>query len=142
MAPLYCLIPGCCVLSFGVQRFLRFLASGGISTATNFVGAYALLQAGVAAWIANLAAYAVAFAVGYTLQRAWTFEGRHRHGEALPRYLALQVSVAAITALVGHVGALLHMPNLVIALGSTGVSGVLCFLGTSLWVFPRREAVA
>jgi putative flippase GtrA len=127
-------------LSQSVLRFLRFVAAGGIATLVTFVCSYAFLNLGAQPWISNLSAFAIAFVVGYTLQRFWTFGARHAHGRALPRYLILQIGVALLTALVGQVGGHFGAPHIVIALGSAIFSGGLCFAGTSLWVFADSAA--
>jgi putative flippase GtrA len=107
-----------------------------MASAVLAAASYLLLRAGVAPMAAGLAAYAIAFSVGYGLQRWWTFEARHAHGRALPRYFAAQVSIGGITALATWVGAsVLHWPHAVVSVGTAGLSGALSYLASRYWVF-------
>jgi putative flippase GtrA len=121
-------------------RLARFIVSGGLASLTFFVASFALLEIGWRPWAANLTAYAIGFVVGYSLQRGWTFQGRHAHGSALPRYFILQAACAGLTALAGEIGgSLLGLPPLLVAIGSTGLAGAISYLGSLLWVFPTRR---
>lgn len=119
-------------------RLVRFVVSGGLASLTFFVLSYVLLRLDWRPALANLSAYAVAFALGYLLQRGWTFGGQHAHGRAFPRYLIVQVAAAALTAGAGELGAtVLKLPPLVVSLGSTGLSAAFSYAASSLWVFRR-----
>lgn len=122
------------------SRLGRFVVSGGLASLVFFLVSFGLLHLGWRPWAANLAAYAVGFVVGYSLQRGWTFQGRHAHGAALPRYFILQAACAGLTAVAGEIGGgWLGLPPLPVAIGSTGLAGAISYFGSLLWVFPTRR---
>jgi putative flippase GtrA len=60
---------------------------------------HALVSGGAPPFWAGLLAYVICFVVAYLLHTFWTFEANHPHREALPKYLALQVSCAVVSVL-------------------------------------------
>ena len=73
----------------------------------------------------SVVAYATAFAVAYTAQRAWTFGARHRHGHALPRYFIIQVGCALMSGGLAHVLVIyLQMSPLAMSVAITAASSV------------------
>jgi putative flippase GtrA len=122
-------------------RLLRFVLSGGLASLTFFALSWLLLEIGWRPFLANLTAYAIAFALGYGMQRTWTFEARHAHGHALPRYFILQLACAGMSAVLGEVGVtLLGLAPLVVSLATTLIAGAISYLASSLWVFPTPRA--
>ena len=119
---------------------MRFVAVGVGGAIVLFALTFAFHKAGAAPIWGYAAAYALAFVFSYTLQRGWTFGAQHRHREAFPRYLALQVICAGVSALTGQ--ALTSWTTLqpVVTSGiCTILASALSFFGASFWVFsPRR----
>jgi putative flippase GtrA len=64
---------------------------------------YSLVSAGAPPFWASVLAYVICFVIAYLLHTFWTFEAKHPHREALPKYLALQVSCAVVSGLVPQV---------------------------------------
>lgn len=121
-------------------RLFRFVTVGVGAALLFFVLTWLLVSLGVAPFIGSIVAYATAFVVAYSAQHGWTFGGRHDHGHALPRYLALQAGCAAFSGLVAHFSAtrfgLSPLPmSALTALAASAASYVL----SSLWVFPVRR---
>jgi putative flippase GtrA len=123
------------------RRFLggvtgRFLASGGIAAGVYFAASYSFLRLGLAPFAAGLAAYGVAFAVGYGLQQFWTFSRRSPLRRSLPRYLALQAGCALLS---GSTTLLLtawwNAPALATSLTLTLLLSALSYLASKYWVF-------
>ncbi|MET0293728.1 MAG: GtrA family protein, partial [Phenylobacterium sp.] len=117
-------------------RLIRFLVSGGLATFVFFLASYLFLRFGWRPAAANLCAYATAFGLGYGLQRGWTFEARHAHGHALPRYFVVQAACAVLAAGVGEAGAWLGLSPLPLSLTSALACGAASYLASSFWVFP------
>jgi len=118
----------------------RFVCVG-LGVAVLFmVLTYALVSHGVAPFWASVSAYVICFVVAYLLQRFWTFEAKHTHREALPRYLTLQVACAVLSGLVPQV-AIDHFgaTHLVPAGLAAFTAGVLSYVGSTLFVFPNRR---
>jgi putative flippase GtrA len=82
-------------------------------------------------------AYAICFVVAYLLQRFWTFEAKHAHREALPRYLALQAACAVFSGVVPQVAIDHFGATRLVAVGlATLAAGALSYVGSTLLVFP------
>jgi putative flippase GtrA len=124
-----------------LRKMFRFAASGGTAAAVYFVAHYAITQVGLGTAAASLAAYCVAFPLGYLLQRTWTFEGAHQHRAALPRYLAVQVACALLTSVqMGGLGHILDAPDFILSGIATIMASGLSFVACQIWVFPRERA--
>lgn len=122
------------------NQTVRFLFAGGMTACLYFGLIYVLLTLGVTSWLSALLAYLVAFSVGYTAQKFFTFQSRSNHSVSLPRYAALQVGCAAIAA-VSASGAErfgLTQPSLISFL-STVVLGSVSYLVSSKWVFSNDK---
>jgi putative flippase GtrA len=120
-----------------VPRMLRF-ACVGVAVAGFFMFlTYVLVCGGTPPFWASVLAYVVCFVVAYLLQRFWTFEAKHPHREALPRYLALQVGCAVFSGLVPQVAIDHFGATRLVAVGlATITASVLSYVGSMLFVFP------
>jgi putative flippase GtrA len=120
-------------------QMLRF-ARVGLGVAVFFMLlAYALVSGAPPFW-ASVLAYAICVVVAYLLQRFWTFEAKHRHREALPKYFALQAACAVLSGLVPR--AAIHRfgaAHLVAAGLAALTAGVLSYMGSTLFVFPNAR---
>jgi putative flippase GtrA len=119
---------------------LRFVCVGvGVAVFFGFL-TYALLSGGAPPFWASVFAYVICFVVAYLLQRFWTFEAKHPHREALPKYFALQVACAVLSGLVPQV-AIDHFgaTHLVAAGLAASAAGVLSYVGSTLFVFPNAR---
>lgn len=122
-------------------RAARFLTVGTVTAGLFFVLTYGLAALGMPAFWASLLAYALSFVAGYTGQRRWTFGARHRHGHALPRYLAAQLACALGAAAIAHVAvAAFSVAPLAMSAITTLAASAASYLLSSLWVFPERAA--
>ena len=124
-------------------QMLRFVCVGVGGAAFLMLLTYALVSGGAPPFWASVLAYAICFVLAYLLQRFWTFEAKHPHREALPRYLALQGACAVFSGLftqaaVDHFGT----SHLVAAGLSAFTAGVLSYVGSMLFVFPARRQSA
>src|SRR5260370_15200141 len=87
----------------GAWTFAKFVVAGGSTAALFLVLCYVFAKSGAPPFLASIAAYALAFGIGYALQRGWTFNAQHRHQEAFPRYLALQAGCGLFSGGVSQV---------------------------------------
>lgn len=123
------------------RRLARFLIVGAGAAGLLFALSLAFVTAGMAPFWGGALAYAIAFVVAYSLQRAWTFGGRHRHGQALPRYLTLQICCATLSGVIAHVAVdRFGLPPLAMAALATVIVSAISYVASSLWVFPERDA--
>ncbi len=117
-------------------RLFRF-ATVGVGAAALFFGlAWLLVSIGVPPFTGSVIAYATAFVVAYTSQRAWTFEGRHDHSRVLPRYLVLQLGCALSSGAFAHFAVdRFGMSPLAMSALTTLVVSAASYVLSSLWVF-------
>jgi putative flippase GtrA len=86
-----------------LTQMLRFVCVGvGVAVFFMFL-TYALVSGGAPPFWASVLAYVICFVIAYLLHTFWTFEAKHPPREALPKYLALQVSCAVFSGLVPQV---------------------------------------
>ena len=118
---------------------LRFLATGGGGAVLFFTLSLLAARVGLSPFSGTLCAYATAFVVVYTTQRTWTFRGRHRHRDALPRYLATQLGCALFSAALAHwLATAGHLPPVATAATTTVLSSAASYTLSRYWVFGRR----
>ena len=79
-----------------LSQMLRFVCVGVGVAALFMLLTYALVSGGAPPFWASVLAYVICFVLAYLLQRFWTFEAKHPHREALPRYFALQGRVRGV----------------------------------------------
>ena len=122
---------------------LRFLITGASAAGLFFVLSFAAVRSGLPPFAGTMLAYGVTFVASYTAQQAWTFRGRSRHFEALPRYLAVQVACGLGSAtlarfLVDDFGYSAQSMAAVTTLASSAVSYGL----SRWWVFAGKASDA
>lgn len=118
------------------NRLARFAAVGVGAALLLFGLSWAFVALGIPSFVAGTAAYAIAFAVAYTLQRSWTFQTGGSHARTLPRYLALQVACALANGLAFHaMRDWLGQPDILAAGMATITTSAISYVGSSRWVF-------
>jgi putative flippase GtrA len=121
---------------FAAVRLIRFAVVGLGAALQFFVLSWALVSAGLPPFVGSVVAYVLAFAVAYSAQRGWTFEGQHDHGRALPRYLVAQLVCAVFAGLSAHVAVSIFSASpLVMSAIITVAAGVASYVLSSVWVF-------
>lgn len=122
-------------------RLLRFLVSGGLSVATD-LGVFVALQdgLGVAQAPAKGVSYVTGMALGFVLNKAWTFGSRRDAKAEAPSYLLLYAITLGVNVLA--YGAVLdlsqHKPAAFLV--ATGLTTVLNYLGLRFMTFRRGIA--
>lgn len=116
---------------------------------TDLVGYVALSTAGLPTMAAKAASYLAGVAVGFVLNKRWTFESARRSGPEAAAYLALYgvtlaINVVTNGAVLSYLGA---GARLIAFLVATGLTTVLNYLGMRLVAFrggvaDRRGAAA
>jgi putative flippase GtrA len=121
---------------------LRFGAVGLVNTAIGLSAIYALMFLfDTAPALANAAGYAIGLAIGFALNRAWTFRSERPLGAVLPRYL-LVVAISYLMNLGVVIVSTSHFSvnPYVAQLFGIVVYTVSTFFGCRSFVFGARHA--
>lgn len=121
-------------------RLARFVTVGAGAALLLFLLVWLFARLGLPPFWGAALAYAVAFAVAYTAQRNWTFGGGHRHAEALPRYLAVQLGCGLLSGVVGHLSVeLFSLPPAAMSAAVTLAASAASYVLTSRWAFREQS---
>lgn len=124
-------------------RLIRFAVVGIGAALLFFVLSWALVSAGLPPFVGSVIAYVLAFVVAYSAQRGWTFEGRHDHAHALPRYLVTQLACATFAGLSAHIAVSIFSASpLVMSAITTVAASAASYVLSSLWVFRDDQRAA
>jgi putative flippase GtrA len=118
-------------------KLVRFVIVGGGAAGLLFCLSYLFNWLGAPQIVGSPLAYGCCFVVAYSLQRGWTFRGRHAHGHALPRYLIAQLACAALSGLVGQAAAHLGAPRWGASGAATLAASAASYFTSLYWVFGK-----
>lgn len=121
------------------HQTVRFVITGATAAALFAVLDWSALSLSLPPFAGTAAAYAVTVVASYTVQRAWTFRGRHRHGQAFPRYLAAQIGCACLTAAIAQVLARFGLSAAATSGCVTLIGSAASFCLSRYWVFPATR---
>ena len=128
---------------FASVRLIRFAVVGIGAALLFFVLSWALVSAGLPPFVGSVIAYVLAFVVAYSAQRGWTFEGRHDHAHALPRYLVTQLACATFAGLSAHVAVSIFSASpLVMSAITTVAASAASYVLSLVWVFRDDQRAA
>ncbi|MCW6508625.1 GtrA family protein [Lichenifustis flavocetrariae] len=119
---------------------VRFLITGVGAALLFWCLSFFLLRGGLPAFAGTLAAYTVTVLVSYSMQRAWTFGGQHRHQDALPRYVAAQIFCALGTGLLARAIAKAGLQPAAISVATTLAGSATSYCLSRFWVFRPPTA--
>jgi putative flippase GtrA len=121
------------------SQSLRFIFTGSCVASLFFALSFAFVSFGIPAFISHAFAYLIAFVVGYTAQRAWTFQSRTNHRRAFPRYLALQAACMVGSGVLAHALARFETSPLYMSMTTTCAAALISYFGSSRWVFSEAD---
>ncbi len=123
-------------------EFIRFCLVGALNTGVDFTVFTILSNLGVILLVAQCVSYTFGVLNSFLLNRTWTFRERSQSSGQLIRFFALNLATLTITyGLLVYFRYQLLWPLLVCKLGATGVSFVINFIGSRLWIFsPISES--
>jgi len=128
---------------FAAVRLVRFVIVGVGAALLLFMLSWALVSAGLPPFVGSVIAYMLAFVVAYSAQRGWTFEGRHDHAHAFPRYLVTQLVCAAFAGLSAHVAVSIFSASpLIMSAIITVAASAASYVLSSVWVFRDDQGAA
>lgn len=119
-------------------QFLKFNAVGLVNTAVDFAVFTILHAAGVGQGIAQVLSYSAGMANSYALNRRITFKGQAAGTggrRQLFRFIVLNLSVLGLSVILMYGMTSNGVPVLLAKVLVTGVTMVVNFIGSRLWVF-------
>lgn len=119
------------------KELVRFLFGGGSAVLVDYIMYHLLMSAGIGMDFAKMISFACGAAVGFVINKLWTFESRAFSKGEIVRYILLYSCTSFINSMVNHAVLLLLPVELLGFLCATGVSTVLNFLGQKYFVFRK-----
>lgn len=118
------------------REILRFLVGGGSAVVVDFL-VYTGLSAVWSPSPSKAVSYVAGAAVGFLINKFWTFESKRFRLSEVGRYVVLYATSALANTLVNRVVLTLTVSTLFAFLCATGVSTILNFLGQKFFVFCK-----
>ncbi len=119
------------------KELVRFLFGGGSAVAVDYLMYHLLMAAGIGMDLAKMISFACGAAVGFVINKLWTFESAAFSKAEIIRYILLYSCTSLINSMINHAVLLLFPAELFGFLCATGVSTVLNFLGQKYFVFRK-----
>ncbi|KRA50523.1 GtrA family protein [Devosia sp. Root635] len=121
---------------------IAFVAIGGAGAAAFVVLSSSMiwLDTGLADWLVNTASYASLILPVYLLHRRYSFQSDAPHGQALPRYMAVQgmaLLLAALFSFVVH--GVFSMPTVPASMLVIALTSGVNFMVLRSWAFARAQ---
>lgn len=121
------------------KELLRFLVGGGSAVVVDFIGYRLLVALGVDMSVSKAVSYVLGAAVGFVINKFWTFECKELSANEIVRYVILYLCSAMINAGVNFVVMKLFQVTLLAFLCATAVSTIINFLGQKFYVFSKKK---
>ena len=119
------------------KELIRFLFGGGSAVFVDYIIYQLLMLNGLSQDLSKAISFFCGAAVGFIINKLWTFEStKFSKGEVL-RYVILYSCTAVINATVNRLVLMLTAIEMLAFLCATGVSTVLNFLGQKYFVFRK-----
>lgn len=119
------------------KELARFLVGGGSAVAVDYITYKLFMVAGLDRGIAKACSFIGGSAVGFVINKLWTFESAEFSRGEIFRYVILYSCTAVINAMVNKVTLSIVSVEIFGFLCATGVSTVLNFLGQKYFVFRK-----
>lgn len=119
------------------KELLRFLVGGGSAVLVDYITYKLFMMIGFDRNIAKGISFICGSAVGFVINKCWTFESCGFKKNEIIKYIALYSCTACINAMVNKMVLLFIPMELFGFLCATGVSTILNFLGQKYFVFCK-----
>lgn len=119
------------------KELIRFLFGGGSAVVVDYIVYQLLMLAGLSQDISKAVSFICGAAVGFVINKLWTFESAAFSKGEIIRYILLYACTSFINSAVNHAVLMLFPAELFGFLCATGVSTILNFLGQKYFVFRK-----
>lgn len=123
--------------TFKAKEIGRFLIGGGSAVLVDLI-VYQLLRSAIGVTPAKAVSYVAGAAVGFIINKLWTFESKHFRISEIGKYVVLYAISAGANAGVNRIVLTLFGSTMFAFLCATGVSTIMNFLGQKFFVFRKR----
>lgn len=120
-----------------VREILRFLVGGGSAVVVDYVAYKLLLHYGVDRSVSKAFSYVLGAAVGFIINKFWTFESSKFSVGEIGRYVVLYICSAIANTLVNKFVLFILSLEFFAFLCATGVSTIMNFFGQKFFVFKK-----
>lgn len=121
------------------KECLKFLVGGGSAVVVDFVLYRILVYIGLSVSPSKAISYVTGAAVGFVINKLWTFESKRFSKMEIVRYIILYAISACMNAGVNKCVLLIIDWTVFAFLCATGVSTIMNFLGQKYFVFVKKE---
>ncbi|WP_193334921.1 GtrA family protein [Devosia beringensis] len=126
----------------GVLPFIG-VGAGGAAAFVVLSSLLVWLHTGYADWVVNTASYAVLILPVYLLHHRFSFASAADHGQALPRYLAVQGMALLLAAGFSYgVHEIVALPTVLASIAVVVLTASVNYAVLRFWAFAHRPAVA
>ena len=125
--------------NFNIKEILKFLVGGGTAVLVDSISYFIIIQLGVQIWIAKTISYILGAAVGFVINKLWTFESKKFSTTEIIKYIVLYACSACANALVNSIVCCFCDNKVFAFLCATAVSTILNFLGQKFLVFAKKK---
>lgn len=120
------------------KELLRFLVGGGSAVVTDYIVYRMLLYFGIDMSVSKAVSYVSGAAIGFVINKLWTFECKGFSKMEIARYIMLYAVSACANAGVNKLVMFIVNIQILAFLCATGVSTILNFLGQKFFVFVKK----
>lgn len=124
---------------FEIRELLKFCVGGGSAVIVDFL-MYMFLKQYTVVSAAKAISFIMGAAVGFVINKLWTFESRSFSTSEIMRYILLYACSATANMLVNKGILLISSVTVLAFLGATTVSTTINFLGQKFFVFRKKRS--
>ncbi len=123
---------------FSLKEIFRFLVGGGSAVAVDFLSYHLLMYIGIPVTPSKAVSYVLGAAVGFIINKLWTFESRTFLTMEIVKYIILYAFSAMVNALINRTVLDWLDISIIAFLAATGTSTIINYLGQKFFVFSKR----
>lgn len=124
---------------FDIREILKFLVGGGSAVLVDLVTYRLFVFGGLDVDISKLISYVLGAAVGFVINKLWTFKSKRFRLSEIIKYIILYAFSALANTLVNTLVLKIFDIMLLAFLAATGTSTVINFLGQKFFVFSKKD---
>ncbi len=125
--------------TFSIKEILKFLVGGGSAVLVDSVTYFIMTALGVEVWLSKTISYILGAAVGFVINKLWTFESKKFSKSEIVKYIILYACSAFMNSLINSIVLNLFKNTVFAFLCATGFSTIMNYLGQKFFVFTKKK---